>query len=344
MRKLSLGRIAAVAAVTFGLTGLAAGPSAADTLQVPDDYATIQDAIDAASPGDQIRVGPGDWCGAIVDKTLDLFGEEGATIIGCPSPNVFDLIGALEFLRVGFIIDGPGASGTTIRHFLFDGEGVHNLPPDGDFDPLSLAIFGVQADNVIVEQNRILGTAQAISNSSGSGWTVSHNVIEGLTVFPCVGGVATCLGGIGIVFQERNVVGPRPTDNTAMFNDISGSVPDTLELFDTAVIWLLAQNGAVVQKNRIAMPDNPLADGRGVAIFVVDRCCGLPTEFLTSINSVIVKNDGRDSEIAVIIAKDAGGGDGNSEGLVLRGNFGVNIINDDTVDVTSRSIQTLEEF
>jgi len=231
------------AAAALGVFAFASVPAQAATINVPDDYATIQLAVDAAISGDQIRVGPGEWCGAIIDKRVDLFGEGGATIIGCPSPNVFDLQGGADFLRIGFILDGAVASGTTIRHFVFDGEGVHNNPPIGNFDPLSLAIFGFLADNVIVEQNRVIGTAQAISNSSGSGWTVNHNVIEDLVVFPCVGGVRTCFGGLGIVFQYRSAP-PRPTGNTAMFNDISGTVPDTLALFDTAYIWLLAQDGA----------------------------------------------------------------------------------------------------
>lgn len=129
-----------------------------------------------------------------------------------------------------------------------------------------------------------------------------------------------------------------------MFNDISGTVHDALMSFDTALIWLLAQDGAVVKNNRLAIPGNDLADGMGVAIVANDACCGFPVSFSTTINSVIVNNDGRGSEVAVYIPLDGDGFEGNTVGTTLRGNFGVNIINDDEVDVENRSIHTLVEF
>ena len=81
-----------------------------------------------------------------------------------------------------------------------------------------------------------------------------------------------------------------------------------------------------------------------MGILANDACCGLPDPFVTTINSFIVKNDGRDSEVAIYIPLDDGGGTGNTVGTTLRGNFGVNIINGASSDVTSRSIHTLIEF
>jgi len=306
----------------------------ADTIRVPEDQPTIQAAIDAASAGDQVRVGPGQWCGATVTKQLDLFGEGGATLVGCPSPAP-NLAGVL---RIGFFLPNASASGTTIRHFVFDGRGVSNA----NLAPLSFAVFARDASNVVVEQNNILGTVQAITNTQGSGWTVSHNTIDGLTVFACDG--PFCGGGDGIVFQERRVAMPRGADNGATFNVITGAVPNALNAFSMVGILAIAQDGTVIKNNRISIPNNPVALGDGQAIVITDACCGLPAGFLTSINSVIVNNDGRGSEFSVVIEKDFGGGTGNSAGTTLRGNFGVNDINGSTDTVRNRSIHTLIDF
>lgn len=318
----------------IGISFVGSGIATADTLRVPGDFPTIQAAHDAASPEDQIRVGPGEWCGATITKTVDLFGEGNATIIGCATSPA--LAGVL---RIGFFFPDASGSGTTIRHFIFDGLGASNA----NFDPISFAVFARFANNVVIEQNTILGTIQAITNTDGSGWVVNHNNIEDFSVLACDG--TFCGGGVGIVFQGRNTAGPRQTDNTAMFNDISGVIPDDFDVFSMAGILVLgAQEGAVLQKNRIAIPDNPTSLAAGQAIVVTDVCCGIPTPFSTAINSTIIKNDGRDSELSVVITLDGGGGMGNTEGTTLRGNFGVNEINEVTSNVSNRSIKTLVEF
>ena len=246
-------------------------------------------------------------------------------------------------LRIGFFLASSNASGTTIRHFVFDGAGVSNNEFSPNFDPLSFAVMSKGADNVIVEQNRILGTVQSISNSGGSGWTVSHNKIEDLTVFPCEGVVA-CGGGIGISFSQTDPDLDRAADNSAMFNVIAGTIPDRLELFSMVGIWVAGQEGTVIKNNTIAIPANSITPAEGVGIEIADVCCGDGGSFQTSINSIIVKNDGRDSEFVLVIFLDADGGTGNTEGTVVRGNFGLNDINGVQNDVTNRSIMTLIEY
>ena len=93
------------------------------------------------------------------------------------------------------------------------------------------------------------------------------------------------------------------------------------------ILVLGGQDGSIIQKNRVAIPDNTTSLAEGQAIVVTDTCCGLNQAFSTAINSTIVKNDGRDSEFSVVITLDGGGGTGNTVGTTLRGNFGVNGIN-----------------
>jgi hypothetical protein len=283
---------------------------AAETVRrVPEQYPNIQAAVDAAQPGDQVRVARGSWCGATVTKRVKLVGRDGARIVGCVAPVLS------TDLRIGFLLPDGQASGTTIRNFTFDGRGVSNTR----LTPLAFGIFARQADNVTVADNRVLGTVQAITNTGGSGWHVAGNVVEGLTAFTCDG---RCGGGDAIVFQQRDVTLPRASNNVAVRNDIRGSIPDGLDEFSMVGILVLGQEGAVVLANRLAIPANRRAEGDGQGIVVTDHCCGLDTPFATSIHSTIVANDGRRSEFAVVIERDFSGGNGNSEGNFLFANQG----------------------
>ena len=92
--------------------GLVCSPqlASAKVLRVPEKLATIQAAVDAARNGDEIRVSPGAYCGATIDKRVELVGVGHPRIIGCASGPV------LGVARVGFYLPGPNgknpASGT----------------------------------------------------------------------------------------------------------------------------------------------------------------------------------------------------------------------------------------
>jgi hypothetical protein len=301
---------AAVTAVVISFCGSAS----ATTLRVPQDYATIQAAVDAAQPGDRVHVAPGSWCGATVNKKVKLEGHPLATIVGCAAPT---LDGGP--LRVGFYL-GSGASGSEISHFVFDGSGVSNQ----NTVPLAFGVFARGADDVVVEHDLVLGTAQAITNSSGSGWQVDWNAILDLTAFTCDG---FCGGGDGIVFQQRTAGAPRAVGNSAEHNFVSGKIPDHLDEFGLAGVLIYGQDGATASHNELAIPANSNAKGDGVGVLVSDVCCGEPTAFDTSIDSVIVGNDGRESQVAVRVTRDASGGTGNSQGAYIAHNHGVLDIN-----------------
>ena len=61
----------------------APGEAQARTRRVPERYATIQAAVDAADAGDVIDVGPGRHCGATIDRPVRLDGNGRAVIVGC---------------------------------------------------------------------------------------------------------------------------------------------------------------------------------------------------------------------------------------------------------------------
>jgi hypothetical protein len=293
----------------LGLLGLAVVPVAeARSIRVPHDQPTVQAAVEAASDGDRILVGRGSFCGATIDRRVDLVGTHGTTIVGCPDP----VVGA--GLRAGFLLPDGRASGTRIRGFRFDGRGVSNA----NLTPLALGVLARQVDGVEVSDNTFVGVVQAVTNTDGSGWRVLFNRIEGLTALSCDG---LCTGGDGIVFQQRLRLDVRPKDNVAAFNWIEGRIPDGLNEFSFAGIFVLGQDGAVLVANRLAFPDNPAAAGEGDGILITDQCCA-SVVVSTSIGWHVLFNDGRRSEVAVRVAPDATGGLGNLVGAKLFGNQG----------------------
>jgi hypothetical protein len=103
MRRLAPGLL-----IILGLFLALPRPAHARRLFVPRQHKTIQKAIDAASPGDTVWVGPGVYRGPIVmKKPLVLFGDQGpeTTILdGGDSVRVLQIEGVRNAAVVGFTI------------------------------------------------------------------------------------------------------------------------------------------------------------------------------------------------------------------------------------------------
>ena len=301
----------------------APGEAQARTRRVPERYATIQAAVDAADAGDVIDVGPGRHCGATIDRPVRLDGNGRAVIVGCAEGPTLG-----GGIRAGFRLPGAdgasAASGTQIEGFVFDGRGVSAA----NLEPLGVAIIGAFANDVRVERNRILGTVQGITNTGGDRWVIVHNVIDDLTVFDCTG--ALCGGGDGIVIQvATSAPDSRPSRNLVAGNVVNGAIPDGFGVFSMVGVFVFAADGTVVTRNRLSIPDNPNADAIGQGVLVDNSCCGQPAVTPGARNTVVTFNDGRDSEIGVEI--DGTGGE-NTGGLVLFGNLGPVVVEGALVD------------
>ncbi len=296
---------------------MAAGAGAAEAavIRVPADAPTVQAAVDKASDGDVIRIAAGHYCGATIDRDVQLVGSPGTTIIGCAQPS------EPGGLRIGFLLVDDRASGSSIRGFRFDGVGAG----ENNLTPVALAILGRGAHGVIVRDNRIDGTVQGITNTGGDGWFIAGNTIKDVTLFGCDGG-SRCGGGVGIVVQQRDVTADRAFGNVVLLNDVSGHIPDGQALVGLSAVFVLGQDLPVVALNRLSVPHNANATVDGDGVDVTDVCCGDPSGLLTTTRAVIVGNDGRGSEIAVQVDRDASGGTGNSVGAFIRNNLGVVIV------------------
>jgi hypothetical protein len=317
----------ALALAVFGVTPISFAQA---THRVPQDFDTIQSAVNNANAGDTIRVGPGRWCGARITKTLNLVGE-GATIMGCPA-GVPGPVGNLA--RIGFFINSV-ASGTSIRSFIFDGQGFS----DANRTPLALGInAGFITNNVTVDSNRFLGGLGGIQ-AFGNGWLVTHNVFDGFTI------LSDGSGGFAILSEDFQT-GPF-TGNAYLHNEISAVIPPGNFSFASFVnevdvpflgIGIAGHNGTIIANNKIAIVSNASGDA-GVGIIATDGSVdGISS---TCNNLVITNNNGRGSQYGLIITKDQALGTGNTAGATIRGNFGVNLINGATSKVGNRSIGTL---
>jgi nitrous oxidase accessory protein NosD len=127
-------------------------------IRVPQDYPTIQQAIDAAQPGDVIKVGAGEFKGASVNKPVTLIGEGANTRItsGVGVPRVMTDPGFPAFAFVGFLVSF-GGSGATISNFSFELTAAPRIP-----NPiLAIGVHVRHADEVTVIHNQIIGPGAA---------------------------------------------------------------------------------------------------------------------------------------------------------------------------------------
>ena len=168
--------------------------ASATVWHVPGDFATIQEAIDDASvlDGDKIMVGLGTHVGALVHKSVEIKGEEGAVINSGPAHG--------SGLTQGFRLL-TGSDGTTISHLRFEVSGLDIMNGDA-------------VNDVSVSQCTFINSVQAISNWRGNRWNIDHNEIIDLRT--------RCGGGIGIFIGDYT--GGVVTDNVVAHNKISGTL------------------------------------------------------------------------------------------------------------------------
>ena len=170
-------------------TGSAAKPGS--VWLVPGDFATIQEAIDSPDvmDDDRIRVGPGNFAGALVNKRVTIKGIDGAVIDDGPAHGS-GLIQGFRLLA--------GSDGAVFSHLTFE---------------VDLAIMnGDGVSGVTVTHCRFNNTIQAVSNWRGSDWKIRRNTITDLRT--------RCGGGIGILVGDYS--GGVVSGNVVSHNKISG--------------------------------------------------------------------------------------------------------------------------
>ena len=140
----------------------AVGPAtAAVTLRVPQDHPTIQAAVDAASPGDTIVIGPGTYNeNVIVDKSVSLIGENFDAADPRNNTTILDGGGGTVISVKSGITPGPSFAGLVVRNGL-DGVVVRSA--------------------ISLESSYLTGNVDSVQLVSGGAGTVSGNVFEAST-------------------------------------------------------------------------------------------------------------------------------------------------------------------
>ncbi len=132
---------------------------AAATLQVPEAFATIQAAIDAASPGDVIDVGPGAYGGAVLNKAVTV------------RARVYDAADPRNNVTV---IDGGQSSAVVVP------SGVSPAPTVIGFELRSNVSDAVSMMSpLIIEDNHITDGHDLLAFEKGAGGIARGNVLEG---------------------------------------------------------------------------------------------------------------------------------------------------------------------
>jgi hypothetical protein len=196
-------------------------PPTSGIIRVPEDYATIQEAVNAAGDGDTVLVGPGTYSGGIVisGKSITLASHYHTT-------------GDASLIDQTIISDGgvrvdASAPNTTVRgfHFVSGSDPVKFYAPgsqalDNFFDNTGAHAISFEDVGGIARGNRIFSSGDdGVDVDAASGDVlIENNIIESA-------------GDDGIEIRNQNYTGPLVTLTMRNYT-IVGSGEDGIQLID----------------------------------------------------------------------------------------------------------------
>ncbi|MEM7263484.1 MAG: right-handed parallel beta-helix repeat-containing protein [Planctomycetota bacterium] len=179
-----------VLAISLAFLGASAGALVADTLSVPDEYPTIQLAIDAAVDGDTVAIAPGTY-----DENISTLGKE-ITVLGTGGAEVTTIDGSLPLTTVGStVLLSSGSTEATIIDGLTIRGGIGTPSFYGQTGGGVFISGAGTIRNCIVEDNTaFVGAGIAALNSTGT-VTVDNCIVRSNVAADPGGGLIA--GGIG---------------------------------------------------------------------------------------------------------------------------------------------------
>ena len=163
-------------------------PLAPMTIIVPDDYPTIQAAIDAANVGDTVYVRKGGYGGPVyVNKPVALVGEnKSSTAIGAPYQGIAVIVSADNVTITGFTMLPSGAARTSTSALVLSNVKGVNISGNniGGGAEYGVSLVVESSSNCIFSENTIVpsyyGIALQLSSSSFN--TFFRNNIYGISL------------------------------------------------------------------------------------------------------------------------------------------------------------------
>lgn len=251
------------------LVALVALPVAADTIHVPGDLATIQAAVDAAQPGDVIRISAGTYNEAVVIDTkmdITLKGGKKATVDGGGVNTPFTIQNSTGVTLDGIAIDdgvtGVSITGSTtvvVQRCMISNhsaDGVRAESSTGVVVQKSLIItiggHGVDfsnggagaASSSTVAKNVFVFVTQNMVNVDGTGNLVEKNKAAN------VGGIAVVANGTGATVQKNKIGGT--TGATILIDGNANTVLKNKIILSGAAGVQVNGDDNLVEKNKIA--------------------------------------------------------------------------------------------
>jgi len=202
----------------------------ASTITVPDDYATIQEAIDNANEGGTVFVRNGTYYEhVVVNKTLSLIGESiDGTVLNSTDTDPFMPIMIIE------------ADNVKMRGFTFEGWSLNN-------------IYINAATGVVIVENRIVFNAMGILVENSVNITIENNVIVGFG-----------LDNIGIMLDhstECRITNNRITnavyDGVRLWFSDNNLLSHNLVTNNDFGMFLHGSNGNTVSENTVSESGGP---------------------------------------------------------------------------------------
>lgn len=168
-----MARRATIWAVASCLAALSPGTAGAAEIAVPAGAEPLQSAVDAAAPGDVLRLARGEHRGPVtIGKPLTLLGEDGAVLNGGGRGSVVT-IAAPDVAVRGLRIEGSGMEFETQDAGVFATEAATNaVIEDNTLSGNLSGIYLHGSRDALARGNRIEGLREGRTSDTGNGVTV----------------------------------------------------------------------------------------------------------------------------------------------------------------------------